>query len=131
MSEQSAATPPATPPSPPPASDAPDLTRERSRAFVALALGLVGAMGGGVVATSVAWLAVILFEDAFEGDFLAQVLFQGFVPGAFGVAALWLAAGVRSSDPVAVPAARAAQVLAAVALAGAVLTVVTALVERS
>ncbi|MGH3348696.1 MAG: hypothetical protein ACRDO4_17080 [Nocardioides sp.] len=98
-----------------------DVTAERTRAFVAVALGLVGAMGGGAIGTGLQWLSFSLFD----GDFFQE--FIGLVALGFGAASLWLAAGVRSSDPVAVPARRAAQVLGVVAVVGGVLTVLGAL----
>jgi hypothetical protein len=98
-----------------------DVTPERTRAFTALALGLVGAMGGGALATGLQWLSFSLFD----GDFVYEV--AGLISLAFGAAALWLAAGVRSTDPVAAPAQRAAQVLGVVAVVGGLLTVLAGL----
>lgn len=95
--------------------------RERSRAFQALALGLVGAMGGGTIATGLQWL----FVSGGAGDVVQNVL--GLIPVAFGAAAFWMVNELRSTDPVAVPVARAAQVLAAVAVLGGVLLLVSAL----
>jgi hypothetical protein len=98
-----------------------DVTPERTRAFMALALALVGAMGGGALATGLQWLSFSLMD----GDFVYELL--GLTSLAFGAAALWLAAGVGSTDPVAVPTLRAAQVLGVVAVVGGLLTVLAAL----
>ena len=98
-----------------------DVTPDRTRAFVALALGLVGATGGGALATGLQWLSYSLMD----GDYFYEAL--ALMSLAFGAAALWLAAGVRSTDPVAVPAQRAAQVLGVVAVVGGLLTALAAL----
>ena len=51
----------------------------------------------------------------------------GLVGLGFGAAGLWLTAGIRSTDPVAVPAGRAAQVLGVVAVVGGAMTVLAGL----
>ncbi|HEX6150795.1 hypothetical protein [Nocardioides sp.] len=89
-----------------------------------LALGLVGAIGGGALATGLQWLSLSLAG----GDYFQYML--GLVPLGFGAAAFWLANGLRSSDPVAVPVARAAQVLAAVAVVGGVLLLLAGLTDE-
>jgi hypothetical protein len=98
-----------------------DPTPERVRAFQAMALGLVGALGGGTIATGIQWLFVSRDAGHIVQNFL------GLVPLALGVAAFWMVNELRSADPVAVPVARAAQVLAAVAVVGGALLLLSAL----
>lgn len=101
----------------------------RSRAAVALVLGVVGALGLGSLSTGLTSLVWAL-EASWLDDPLAQWGLVGGLTVVFGAAALVLATEPgRSGDPVAVPVARAAQVAAVIAVAAGVLTLLGALLQ--
>lgn len=107
-----------------------DAVDQRSRAFVALALGLLGALGGGVVAHTIQSIALLDGLGLGGTDYLVVVLLQGLSAAALGGGAIVLARGVTALDAVATPAARAAVVLGVIAVAGGLVTAAIGLVQR-
>lgn len=104
-----------------------DVIDQRTLAFVALGLGLVGALGGGVIGNALQWAIIRLF-DSFEEN-LFTVL-QGLIPLALGVAALVMGnVASRNREPVATPAGRTAMLFGAIAVVGGVLMVFVGLAE--
>ncbi|MBD3923641.1 hypothetical protein IEZ26_03335 [Nocardioides cavernae] len=92
----------------------------RFRAFTALGLALSSLAGGGVFMTSFQWLAMKFFND--NGNDQLYWIGVAVGPLVMGCAALWLSLTDRSSaDMLARPLARAALVLSALAVVGALL----------
>ncbi|WP_248583437.1 hypothetical protein [Nocardioides sp. InS609-2] len=94
--------------------------RQRFNAFLALALGVLGALGGGVVGTAAQWLVYASDSSSYPNDLFTIVM--GGVPVLIGAAALVLglqAAALR--DPLNAPIGKVGAVLGAVAVVGGVL----------
>lgn len=105
-----------------------DPQRGRFLAFLALALGVLGALGGGIVGTALQWL-VYTIADLSPADEVAAVVLGG-VPVLLGVAAvvLGLQAG-RSTDDLDAPVGRVGAVLGGVAVVGGVLYAIALLAQ--
>ncbi|WP_426245725.1 hypothetical protein [Nocardioides sp. LHG3406-4] len=106
-----------------------DGQRQRFTAFLALALGILGALGGGVVGTAVQWLSFSVAQTSYPDGIFAVLM--GGVPVIFGVVAIVL--GMQASaarDPLDAPIGRVGATLGAVAVVGGVLYVVALLLER-
>ncbi|GAA5106827.1 hypothetical protein GCM10023339_04200 [Alloalcanivorax gelatiniphagus] len=101
----------------------------RFRAFTALGLALVGLMGGGVLSTAGQLLVMRALEDI-DGDRL-YVIGAAAAPLALGAVACYLASTATASpDPLARPVARAAMVIAVVAVVGSVLLMMVGIDSR-
>ena len=105
--------------------------RQRFNAFLALALGVLGALGGGVVGTAVQWLS---FTAAASGatSYPAGIFpfLMGGVPVLIGAVAIVLglqAAALR--DPLNAPIGKVGAVLGAVAVVGGVLYAIALALE--
>lgn len=97
--------------------------KARTVAFTALALALAALMGGGVFAQAAQW--VLLGSDDMgtsQGSFTAALVAG---PLCLGVAALGLGLSTTSEDRLARPVARAAVFVAAVALLGVLVLIVS------
>lgn len=108
-----------------------DAQRQRFSAFLALALGILGALGGGIVGTAVQWLSFTMAGTAATSypDGIFPFLMGG-VPVLIGAVAIVLgmqAAALR--DPLNAPIGKVGAVLGAVAVVGGVLYAIALLLE--
>ncbi len=98
----------------------------RTRAFAAVALGLVGVLGGGSIGTALGWL---LFDYSLASVWM-QTLPQAVVTAGFGMGAIGVAlTAFTARDAVATPLVRVAILLGLIAGASAVLLVLATLLR--
>ncbi|WP_101523314.1 hypothetical protein [Nocardioides houyundeii] len=103
-----------------------DVVADRTRAFVAVAVGLVGALGGGSLSNALS----ALFSSRFLSDVMTEgrlvwMVPLGMLPALIGLVAVMLAVPLRRSpDPLTVPLATTAVVLGSLALAGGLVVAV-------
>ena len=100
---------------------------QRTSAFLSLALGLLGALGGGVLGTATQWL-FFTNDSAFGGVPEAYAVVSGAVPALFGVVAVVLGLRARGSDDALdAPLGTVGAVLGIVAVVGGVVQAIALL----
>jgi hypothetical protein len=103
--------------------------RARTHAGVALALGVLGLMGGGIFAQALQWIFIDVFTD--DGWIQAAVM-SAAVPAALGAAATVLGhAASQGQDPVSLLLGRIAKLLGLLTLVGSVLVLVAVVLNYS
>ncbi|WP_104106970.1 hypothetical protein [Nocardioides sp. 616] len=94
----------------------------RTRAGVALALGMLGLMGGGLFAQALQWIFIDVFTDV---GWIQAAVTSAAVPAALGAAATVLGhAASQDQDPVSLLLGRIARVLGLLTLLGSALLLV-------